>query len=130
MYLGIDFGLKRVGLAIGDRVAIPRGVLNNDQELIRSIIDLVAEVGVKKIIVGWPIKDDGRQGDLSSTIQSFANRLGQVFTGEIVFENESDTTSSANQKLIAADISVKKSKKEIDSIAAAAILQQYIDNQK
>jgi putative Holliday junction resolvase len=130
MYLGIDFGLKRVGLAIGDRVAIPKGVVSNDQDLIRSVFDLIVEVGAEKVIIGQPIKDDGREGDLSPAIQKFATDLGRVFEGEIIFEDESDTTSSANQKLIAANIPIKKSKEEIDAIAAAAILQQYIDNQK
>jgi len=130
MYLGIDFGLKRVGLAIGDRVAIPKKVVGNDQNLIQMIVNLAAEIGAEKIIIGQPIKDDGRDGDLCPAIKKFAADLSQVFDGEIIFEDESDTTSSANQKLIFADVSIKKSKEEIDAIAAAAILQQYIDNQK
>ena len=129
MYLAIDYGKKRVGVAVGEKIAFSRGFYNNDAELIPSLSKLIREEGVEIVVFGIPEKDSGLPGELTKEIKLFAGRLQKVEPVRVVFENESDTTSSANQKLKDAGVDIKSSKGHVDGLAAAEILEQYINSQ-
>lgn len=130
MYLGIDYGQKRVGVAIGEKIAFPRVFLDNDQWLFAHLKELILDEGIKTAVVGLPEKDSGLAGNLAEEIRVFANRLALETEVKIVFENENDTTHEAHKKLKEAEVNWQESKHQADSLAAAAILQQYIDNSK
>jgi len=128
MYLALDYGKKKVGLAVGEKIAFSRGFLPNDQDLMRKLIDLISDELVHTVVVGIPVKDSGKDGELVPEIKQFAERLQRATSVEIVYENESDTTFSSHEKLKAAGASIKTSKAEVDGLAAAEILEQYIRN--
>ncbi|GAB1349354.1 hypothetical protein MASR1M107_15680 [Ignavibacteriales bacterium] len=76
--LAIDYGTKRVGIALTDPlkiIASPFATFDNDKLLIDKIVTLVKEKEVEKIIVGYPINGDGTKTILSDTIEQFSKKL-------------------------------------------------------
>jgi putative Holliday junction resolvase len=129
MILGIDYGKKRVGVAIGEKIAFSRGFFENDSNLIQRLIDVISEEDVKSVVVGIPMKDNGEEGELGKEIRQFADRLKEATDVTIIFENENDTSFASNQVLREAGVDIKASKSEVDGMAAAAILSQYLNSQ-
>lgn len=128
MNLGIDYGRKRVGIALGETVAISRGFFENDENLISKIRNIISEDEVQTVVVGLPIKDSGEEGELAPEIKKFTNLLTKDLKVSVIFEDENDSSSAANQTLRDANIDIKSSKTEVDGMAAAIILQQYLDS--
>jgi putative Holliday junction resolvase len=130
MLLAIDYGKKRVGLAVGESIAFSRGFLPNDKDLIQRIIDLIKDEAVSTVIFGLPIKDSGLEGELAPEIRKFAERLYKATNIKIAYENESDSTFASHEKLKAAGVSIKDSKSEVDGLAAAVILESFINRNR
>jgi len=127
MFLGIDYGRKRVGIAIGEKIAFSRGFIINDQYLLGQIIEIIKEDNVKAVIIGWPTKDSGKDGELVEEIKVLGEKIKSEVDVEIVFEEESDTTFVAHHLLKEAGLGISESKSQVDALAAATILQQYLD---
>ena len=129
-YLGIDWGLKKIGLAIGDdevKVASPFGVLKIERgSELRELSELkriVTENEVQKIIIGRPVSLGGDVA-MKQAWQTFVDAIsGLGAAGE--FEDERMSTKMA-QKL-KRDFSFAKKKQGDDDVAAAIILQSYFD---
>lgn len=116
-YLGIDYGEKRLGLALSDpegRMAFPETTVAGMDE-IREIVS-GKEVGA--IVIGLPLRLDGGESDESRRVRSFAARLGESVQLPIAFENEVFTTKIAQ---------THSSPVHADAAAAALILQSYLD---
>lgn len=131
-YLGIDYGDKRIGIAISDelnmfahpvKVIENRGMENN----IKAIIEIIAANKIDRIIVGYPLNMNGTSGERCEKTDLFINELSVHFHGEIIKWDERLTTVSADKMLLEFDMSRKKRKKVIDKIAACYILQGYLD---
>lgn len=120
-YLGIDFGLKHVGLALADGpLAEPLGEKNNNQTIFRYLDNLIAGEKIDKVVIGLP------EGDLTETIKSFGAKLGQLCGKEIIYQDETLSSHEAKSKLLAAGAPQKK--RRLDHQAAAAlILQGFLD---
>ena len=123
-YLGIDFGTKKVGIAVSDergRIAFPKIVIANDSQLIRSIKDLVDEYGVSSIVIGESRDIDDKENPVMKEAKEFADQLKEEIGVDIVWERE-DFTSEI----------VRETQGEIaksDASAAALILQAFLDRQ-
>jgi putative Holliday junction resolvase len=134
--LCIDYGRKRIGLAISDesnRFALPLRTLeySNLQENINSIIKLVEEFNVERIVIGLPREPaTGKITSLGKEIESFAKVLSGLCDREVVFCDEWYTTKQAESVLIEADISRKKRRKYIDALSAVLILQSFLDSKQ
>ena len=116
-YLGIDYGEKRIGLALSDlegRMAFPETTVRKDDEVLR----IIAEKAVGTIVIGLPLRFDGGESDESRLVRSFATYLGESVQLPIVFENEIFTTKIAEEH---------SSPGHADAAAAALILQSYLD---
>ena len=134
--MGVDFGLKRVGLAVCDSLhilATPLPVYHTKS--MRNSIDHVAcvakqhEVGC--IVVGLPLNLDGSESVQSGRERAFARNLGKVTGLPIELFDERLTTVEADELLIDAGVVRAKDRaKLVDSMAAKVILQSYIDNNK
>ena len=130
--VGIDYGRKRVGIAISDPLrlfAIPVGTFAPKKSLaiIREIKD---QKGIKEIVVGWPLTLDGEEGKATEYVQQYINRLKKVFPGIQVHKlDERYSSKRAVNALVEANVKKKDrgQKKRIDSAAAAIILQDYLD---
>ena len=123
--LAIDFGTKRIGLAISAGfLAQPFGVLQNDECFFSKLKRICSKNNVEKIIVGIP------EGGLVDKILSFAKTLEKELKIKVELESEILTTETARKLLIEAKRGQKFRKKIIDAAAACLILQQYLDTGK
>lgn len=131
--MGLDVGVKRIGIALSDPLGmiagghsvLERGQLNRDLEQLR---ELCQDNDVSRIVVGLPRNMNGSIGPKALEIQEFAARLGEHTGIDIVFWDERLTTVAAEKVLIEADVSRRKRKKVIDKVAAVTILQNYLDS--
>lgn len=127
--LSIDYGEKRIGLAISDEMlmlAHPLKVIKNTPTAVKQIVEVVKQYNVGKIIVGLPHWDKKTQ--IVEKIQCFINELKQMLDIEIITVNEFYSTKIAEQKVVSSGKKLKKVKDKLDSYAACVILQDYLDS--
>ncbi|GAI32198.1 unnamed protein product [marine sediment metagenome] len=130
-YLAIDYGNKRTGLAICDAaeiIASPLTVIQGQKELLRKISDIVETKNVEVIVLGLPLNMDGSTGPQAELIFKFADQLKAHLDIPIHFQDERLSSFSAEEKLSQTGFTRKKKKKRLDAIAAAEILQAFLDN--
>ena len=133
--IGIDVGKKRCGLAQTDllkTIASPVGTFSPD-EIISEISRIVEKSPVEGFVVGWPLTADGREGSATNMAQEFINRLSNLFpTIPVTKVDERYTSSNAKEVMVKIGIPKKKrrQKERVDRIAAALILQSYLDSQQ
>lgn len=131
--LGIDYGKKRVGIAITDPLGItvqPLEVLQRKSvaEDVSRINEIVMEKQVELIVVGMPSNMNGTPGSLTEEIKWYSEKLKAGTGLPVEFVEERLTTHAAERMLIdEADMSREKRKKIRDKIAAVFILQNYMD---
>lgn len=122
--MGIDFGGKRVGIAVSDidgKIAFPFAVLSNDENLLKNIVDLCMKKAVEVVVMGESRNYQGQINDIMWEIDGFRKKL-ELVGFKVVFEPEFMT--SAQAKLITGE------NKMLDASAAALILQSYLDKLK
>lgn len=128
-YLAIDLGQKRTGLAIcdaGEKIASPLCLITDQTSLIARVKKIAAEEEAGAIVIGLPLNMDGTEGAPVKNIRNFAARLEKEVNLPIHFQDERLTSFDAEQKL-AGEFTRKKKKKRLDAIAAASILQAFLD---
>jgi putative Holliday junction resolvase len=132
--LGIDFGLRRIGLALGDtqsRLACPYDCLTglSDADAVARIARVVDEEAINVIICGVPLNEDGSGGPQAKRTRQFADLL-RVTVGDVeVLEiNEFLTTFEAESLLASGAFTSMQKKRRVDAIAAARILQGYFNS--
>ncbi len=130
-YLGIDYGQKRTGLAIcdaGEMIASPLKVLTVGQsELIAGIADIINREKVEAIVLGLPLNMDGTAGHQVRRVQKFAAQMKEYIDIPIHFQDERLSSFDAEGKLAGTELTRKKKKKRLDAVAAASILQSFLD---
>lgn len=118
-YLGVDWGEKRIGLALGDsenKIATPFKVV----ESLSVLVEVIEKEKIDVIVLGLPKKMNGNQ-DLNPKFTSFFKLLKAKVKTEIVLFDERLTSVQADT------LKVKKIKQERDAISAMLILQNYFD---
>ena len=133
--LGLDVGSKRIGVAGCDGLGmmatgittIWRSSFQNDMEQLAEIID---DRQVEILVIGLPYTMDGNIGSQAKQVQKFARRVATVIELPIEYVDERLTSYAAEQMMIEAKISVCRNKATIDRIAAAVILQQWLDERR
>ena len=131
--LGLDVGSKRIGVAGCDGLGmmatgittIWRSSFQNDME---QLAEIIAERQVEILVIGLPYTMDGNIGSQAKQVQKFARRVATVIELPIEYVDERLTSYAAEQMMIEAKISVCRNKATIDRIAAAVILQQWLDD--
>ena len=129
--LAIDYGTKRIGVALSDELgwtAQPLETLNRrtlDWD-IAHIASLVGTYEVRQVLLGFPLQLDGREGPAIQAMREFQARLEQGVPVPVILWDERLTTKAAEDLLIAADVSRKKRKGIVDRIAASILLQSYL----
>jgi putative Holliday junction resolvase len=125
--IGLDVGTIRIGVALGDsdvRIAVPSDVIEVDGNEVQRIAELVIENDIDVIVIGYPRNQSGEATAQTTVVEEFADKL-QDFDAEIVFQDESLTSVIAEQRLTARGQNFTKA--DIDSEAAAIILQDYME---
>lgn len=123
-YLGIDFGEKRIGIALSDedgKIAFPQVVLANNSDLLRNIIDLCMRNSVDTIVMGESRDYHGKINEIMWKVEGFRKQL-EMMGKKVVYEPEFMTSKQASQIVGENDM--------IDASAAAIILQSYLDKNK
>jgi len=130
--LGIDYGSKKIGLAISDEtqtIAMPLKVIDSDEDAVDTINNIVKENDVKRIVIGLPITLSGTKGKRAIETEEFIDKLKNVLDIEIVEWDERLSTRFSERILNKANVKGRKNKKKvIDKIAATFILQGYLDS--
>lgn len=126
-FLALDVGEKRIGVALGDdgvRLAFPYETIEVDGGEIVRIAELAIAERADVIVVGYPRNQSGEATAQTAYVEEFVKQLGDL-DAPIVFQDESLTSVLAEQRLQ----SYKKpySKGDIDALAAAIILQDYLE---
>ena len=131
-YIGLDVGDRTIGVAISDPFLLTAQSLmtikrKSKIEDIEIINDIIKEKDVTKIIVGLPKNMNNTVGPQAKKVKTFVKELRKHTDLEIVYVDERLTTVSATRVLIEQNVSRKKRKDVIDSVAATYILQTYLD---
>ncbi len=128
--LSIDFGEKRIGLAVGDsalKVVVPKGVIPSGDRAFEEIGRIVREGGIKLVVVGLPLTPSGKEGQRAKLVREFVEelkeRLGNI---DVELWDERYTTISARERV--SHLSPDKQKEIIDTISAQIILEEYLEN--
>lgn len=131
--LGIDLGQRRIGVAVSDpgrvlatadRVIVRTGDPERDR---RAIAEIAAEWEATRIVVGLPLSLDGSQGPAATAALAEATRIGEVTGLPVETYDERFTTVSAERTLSEQDVRGQDRRKVIDMVAAAVLLQAWLD---
>ena len=128
--LGLDFGQKRIGVALAqDLVAIPLTVIERtgEKDDMERVFALAHEHGVKRIVVGLPRSMDGSIGKQAQLVLAFSGTLSEQADVPVETWDERLSTVAAERLLVDAGMKREKRKARRDAIAAAIILQSYLD---
>jgi len=130
--LCVDYGDKRLGLALSDELGVtaqPLGKIEEeaDEEQLKAVEKVAAENEVSEIVVGLPLTMKGHVSRSASRVIAFARELNKRLCIPIVTWDERLSTKESEKILIQAGMTRSKRKGVVDSIAAAVILQSYLD---
>ena len=130
--LGIDFGERRIGVAVSDperTLALPRGVVErrSDRQAIGEIAALAREEGAALLVAGEPRGLDGVAGQAARRARSFAERLARATRLPLVLVDEALTSDEAARRLAAAGVGGAERRGRIDAVAAQILLQEALD---
>jgi putative Holliday junction resolvase len=129
-YLAIDYGDKHTGLAVCDpdeTVASPLTVIDGQKDLLDKIARIATAENVEAIILGMPLNMDDSTGPRAKLVLEFAEQLKNRLQIPVHLQDERLTTFAAEDKIAPADLSRKKKKKRLDAIAAAQILETFLE---
>lgn len=129
--LAIDYGSKRVGIAISDPLCLFPSItvtISNDKNFFSEILNLIQEKNVNKIILGYPFDDNGITSVLGKEILSFKTRLENILKIKVDLWDENLTSKMASSRIISSVTrkSKRRNKSLVDAHAAAIILEEYL----
>lgn len=129
--MGIDYGDKRIGIAITDPLCIfvyPLTTLNNDDKLLENIEKIIKEYCVETIVIGYPYKEDGSKWQVTENIEKFYDEMKRKFNLTIEFYDERYSSELAKNRVVQSVTkrSKRREKGVIDRNAAAIILEDYL----
>ena len=133
--LGVDFGNRRIGIAVSDSAAEIAFPLETIEErgvkaAAGRIATLCQEQGVSELVVGLPLNMDGSEGDMAAEARAFGERLTRRGNRPVHMWDERLTTAAIEKSLIDADMSRRKRRAVRDKLAAQQILQSFLDTRR
>jgi putative Holliday junction resolvase len=131
--LGLDYGEKRIGVAVCDELGmVARGIATIARKYwkrdIAQIAALADEYAARRIVVGYPVRLDGTGGIACEKVNRVIDALAAGVGVPIVKWNETLSTKEAEDLLRERDVNHRKGRAVVDRIAAAVILQDYLNN--
>jgi putative Holliday junction resolvase len=123
-YAGIDFGLKRIGVALSDeegRMAFPKATVPNDKMLMPFLREFLAKENVETVIVGESHAKSGEDNPIQANIRHFVQELGRETGLSVEYEPEFYTSAEARRLT---------GKQTVDAEAATIILESYLNRRK
>jgi putative Holliday junction resolvase len=130
--LAVDFGTKRIGLAVSDALGItaqglPTRERTRTEDDLRHIAKVAAEYSAELILVGNPINQRGDPTAMSQSASKFAEKLARLVTCPVQLWDERLTTAEARRVLRDSGMGIEKRRQARDRVAAVLLLQGYLD---
>ena len=132
--IGVDFGLKNIGLAVGQTLTGTASPLNptsfSDPFNWQDFDKVIQDWNPDKIIMGWPLTEDGEQQPITKQVESFAKQLSERYNIEVLFMDERYSSLQAQAEFANArslGLAKRKDAKKMDSFAASNILKRWLD---
>ena len=136
-YLGLDLGTRTLGIAISDltlTIASTYKTIRYEEGdydfLIHELSEIIKNEKISKIVLGLPKNMNNTLGESAIRCLDFKELICKTLNIEVIMQDERLTTVEATNYMIEANVSRKKRKKKIDSLAANIILQSYLDRKK
>ncbi|MDO8611201.1 MAG: Holliday junction resolvase RuvX [Dehalococcoidia bacterium] len=130
--LAIDPGERRIGVAAADlglRVAIPLTTIEGGPDAVEAVARLVEEEGARALVVGLPLSLSGALGPQAQRAQALAGALAHRLGVPVLTWDERLTSAEARRRLSSGG-GGRRQKRDVDALAAAIILQAYLDSQR
>ena len=129
-YLAIDYGAKRIGLAMCDPdeiIVSPYAVVENDSRVPDRILEIVHKQQIQALVIGLPLNMDGTEGPQAALVKDFAAELTDRTDVPVHLQDERLTSFGAYHKLTPAELTRKRKKQRLDAVAAAEILKMFLE---
>lgn len=127
--LAIDYGQKRVGLAVSDPLRItaqPLEVVAEPHALSRVLV-LISDLEISELVIGLPVSLSGREGTAATAVRDFSQRLAEATGVPITLVDERFTTTTAEAAMLEGGVKRAQRRRSVDKVAAAVILQMFLD---
>ncbi len=131
--LGLDMGGRRIGIAVSDEmgaIASPCGMVLRGPGDAAAIRALAEKYGAVRLIAGLPVSLSGREGPQAAEVRADADAIARQVGLPLDYWDERLSTSIAERSLIASGMRRQKRREQVDAVAAAVILQGYLDHQR
>lgn len=130
--LAIDFGMRRLGLAVSDPLGVvalglPTIERKNTAAALERLSEVIHGYGVEEVVFGLPLSQSGGESAMSARVKVFAEKLAASSGCALRFWDERLSTAEANRILRGAEIGRAKRQHAVDRVAATLILQNYLD---
>lgn len=130
--LGLDYGEKRIGLAVCDEMGLaahglPTLIRKTKHHDLNILGVWIQKYSVTAILIGYPVRLDGAEGIQCEKVNRFAALLEKTFLLPVIKWPEAMSTKDAEEILIASGVRWQKRKEKVDRLAACLILQNYLD---
>ncbi|MFC1783924.1 Holliday junction resolvase RuvX [Planctomycetota bacterium] len=136
-YLGIDYGLKRLGLALCDAsetIVSPLCQLSvntgRPEELLERLKQIIDENQVEALVVGLPLNMDDSEGEQARLTRRFAGELAKTVGKPVHLQDERLSSMAAEEKLSESGLSRQKRRQRRDMLAACDILQEFLNRRQ
>lgn len=136
-YIGLDLGTKTLGVAVSDKTETIASAIttlrfseNNPEEVLNDLTKIIDEYKVGAIVIGLPKNMNNSLGFAAERTKEFVKVLNNTYDIPVYEQDERLSSVTANNVLLQADISRKKRKSKVDTVAATVILQNYLDIRK
>ena len=130
-YLAVDHGEKRTGLAICDKaetMASPLKVIVGQGSLVKQIVKIIQDECIEAVVLGLPLNMDSTEGPRAKSVRDFGDKLEMAAQVPVIYYDERLSSFDAEKKLAGLDLTRKKKKKHLDAVAAASILEAFLEN--
>ncbi|HJS71953.1 MAG TPA: Holliday junction resolvase RuvX [Acidimicrobiia bacterium] len=131
-YLGIDYGTKRVGLAISDDLGLTARPLDVVllTDLDDALLRIVDEYQVEGVVLGLPTSLGGYEGDSAAGARELGQHIGNLLNVPVEYMDERFTSRMAESALLESGMKRRERRETVDKVAAAIILQAYLDGRR
>ena len=132
-FLGIDYGTRRIGVAIsdpGETIASPLTMLDARGRVVEDVRNALAcadEHDADAFVIGLPLNMDGSEGGQAKLTRRFGDQIAAASGKPVHYFDERLSSAAAEELLVPAELTRKKRKARLDAVAAQIILQDFLD---
>ena len=134
-FVGIDFGIKRIGVAVSDPLgwfATPLATIENNPDFWKKFFNLLRDYNIEAFVVGYPLKESGEVSAIIEEVDKFIQRLEKKFRLPVIKVDERYSSSIAERQILESVKSKKKRRDKglVDRNAAAIILKDFLEERE